>query len=131
MSGNDIVNIATSTLNKTVANLAAVDGGGTPYVQLYSYQYVTNGGIPLYLNQYGGNVAIANTSPQHALDVTGTVRATKVAVGTGASPVTWTVSATTPEGAITAPIGSIHSDNVTGAIYRKTSGAGNTGWVTP
>ena len=37
----------------------------------------------------------------------------------------------TPEGTITAVVGSTCVDTATGAIYRKTSGTGNTGWVTP
>lgn len=37
----------------------------------------------------------------------------------------------TPEAAITAGIGSLARHRTTGAIYRKTSGTGNTGWVTP
>jgi len=37
----------------------------------------------------------------------------------------------TPESVETAGIGSIYTDTATGNIYRKTSGTGNTGWVTP
>lgn len=36
-----------------------------------------------------------------------------------------------PEGAETAGIGSLYTDEATGTLYRKTSGTGNTGWVTP
>lgn len=36
-----------------------------------------------------------------------------------------------PEGSITAPIGSIYTNSTNGDLYRKTSGTGNTGWVTP
>lgn len=36
-----------------------------------------------------------------------------------------------PEGAITAPVGCIYHRTDTGDIWRKTSGTGNTGWVTP
>jgi hypothetical protein len=42
-----------------------------------------------------------------------------------------TYRASTPEGAVTAPIGSTCVDTATGDVYRKTSGSGNTGWVTP
>lgn len=41
------------------------------------------------------------------------------------------VGSGTPEGAITAPVGAIYHRTDTGDVYRKTSGAGNTGWVTP
>ncbi len=37
----------------------------------------------------------------------------------------------TPEGAIAAGIGSRAIHRTTGAVYRKTSGTGNVGWVTP
>lgn len=43
----------------------------------------------------------------------------------------WTTHAGSPNGAITAPIGSLCTDSVNGDLYRKTTGAGNTGWVTP
>lgn len=35
----------------------------------------------------------------------------------------------TPEGAVTAPVGSIVLRTDTGQVYKKTSGSGNTGWV--
>lgn len=37
----------------------------------------------------------------------------------------------TPEAVETAGVGSIYTDTATGDVYRKTSGTGNTGWVTP
>lgn len=37
----------------------------------------------------------------------------------------------TPEAVITAPVGSIYYNTAAGTVYRKTSGTGNTGWVTP
>jgi hypothetical protein len=49
----------------------------------------------------------------------------------GAGP-TWTTGTGTPEGAVTAPIGSLFSRTDGGAgtsLYVKESGAGNTGWV--
>jgi len=41
------------------------------------------------------------------------------------------VGSGSPEGAITAPVGCIYHRTDTGDIWRKTSGTGNTGWVTP
>lgn len=38
-------------------------------------------------------------------------------------------SSGTPEAAVTAPVGSVCVDVATGELYRKASGAGNTGWV--
>lgn len=36
-----------------------------------------------------------------------------------------------PEGVVTANVGSLYRNTSNGAVYRKTSGTGNTGWVTP
>lgn len=44
----------------------------------------------------------------------------------------WTSGAGTPEGNVTAPVGSLYTDNAGGAgtvLYIKESGSGNTGWV--
>lgn len=63
-----------------------------------------------------------------------------VATGTGtASTVRYYTTTTvwfgsgsgTPEASQTAGIGSVYTDTATGTLYRKTSGTGNTGWVTP
>jgi hypothetical protein len=46
--------------------------------------------------------------------------------------VLWRTGAGTPEGAVTAPVGSMYTDTTGGAgttLYVKESGAGNTGWV--
>jgi hypothetical protein len=51
--------------------------------------------------------------------------------GSSTTP-SWTTGTGTPEGVVTAPIGSLFSrtDGSTGtAVYRKESGVGNTGWV--
>lgn len=50
----------------------------------------------------------------------------------GAGAVIWTSGSGTPEGAVTAPIGSLYTRTDGGAgttLYVKESGAGNTGWV--
>jgi len=50
----------------------------------------------------------------------------------GAGPAIWTSGVGTPEGAVSAPVGSLftRTDGGTGsALYVKESGAGNTGWV--
>lgn len=50
----------------------------------------------------------------------------------GAGTVTWTSGAGTPEGAVTAAVGSLYTRTDGGAgttMYVKESGAGNTGWV--
>jgi hypothetical protein len=50
----------------------------------------------------------------------------------GAGAVIWTSGAGTPEGAVTAPVGSLYTRTDGGALttlYVKESGTGNTGWV--
>jgi len=50
----------------------------------------------------------------------------------GASGPLWTAGAGSPEGAVTAPPGSLYTDTAGGAgatLYVKESGTGNTGWV--
>jgi hypothetical protein len=43
--------------------------------------------------------------------------------------VKWRTSSGDPEGAVIAPIGSIHSNTVDGSIHRKIEGAGSSGWA--
>jgi hypothetical protein len=57
------------------------------------------------------------TIPEQRFWLTGTVW-----IGSGSG---------SPEGVETAGIGSIYTDTSSGSVYRKTSGSGNTGWVTP
>jgi hypothetical protein len=52
--------------------------------------------------------------------------------GAGQTGVSWTKGSGSPEGVITAPVGSIYSNTSGGAsttLYVKTSGSGNTGWT--
>lgn len=54
---------------------------------------------------------------------------TTIAIGAGR---TWSTGAGSPEGVVTAPIGSLYSNTSGGAsttLYVKTSGSGNTGWT--
>ena len=53
-----------------------------------------------------------------------------ITMGTGSTKVTWTSGSGSPEGAITANVGSIYSrtDSTTYNLYSKSSGSGNTGW---
>ena len=48
----------------------------------------------------------------------------KVSGGTG-----WHHGSGTPEGTVTAPVGSFYADTGGGGMYYKSSGAGNTGWT--
>lgn len=60
------------------------------------------------------------------------VAANKGLVFAGNGDVVWRVGAGSPEGAVTAPVGSLYTRSDGGAnttLYVKESGAGNTGWV--
>ncbi len=62
--------------------------------------------------------------------ITGTTITASTSLGVGTR--TWTIGAGSPEGVVTAPIGSLYSNTSGGAsttLYVKTSGAGNTGWT--
>lgn len=64
------------------------------------------------------------------LRTTGTVRGGAFDFGSG--QVSWTSGSGSPEGAVTAPVGSLFSRTNGGAgtsLYVKESGVGNTGWV--
>lgn len=65
------------------------------------------------------------------LGFTGTPTVTSIGVGGNAGP-KWSSGNGTPEGVVTAPIGSLYSNTAGGALttlYVKTSGVGNTGWT--
>lgn len=84
----------------------------------------------------GDGIAIGGTAdtPTVAVDMTNTelVAGLGIRIIDGAGP-RWTGGTSSPEGVVTAPIGSIFSrtdGGVTTALYVKESGVGNTGWVT-
>lgn len=68
-----VLDLNTSTIalaaasDSNVAHLGA--GGGS--INLYGYQYATNGPLPMYLNQYGGNVGIGTVGALSALSING------------------------------------------------------------
>lgn len=76
---------------------------------------------------FAGTLSVSN------INASGYVAATNsFKIGNAASPPTWTAGSGTPEGAVTAPVGSIYSRTDGGAatsFYVKESGTGNTGWV--
>lgn len=74
----------------------------------------------------GAGIYTTNSGGDKGAD---TVNALKYYIGSG---VFWSAGAGTPEGVVTAPIGSLFSRTDGGAtttLYVKTSGAGNTGWT--
>lgn len=107
-------------------------GGNTFY--LYnddgSFRFGTAGSDKMLIDTTSGNIGIGAASTSDKLAVNGVVAATSYRQG--ASGPTWSSGSGTPEGTITAPIGSTFSrtNGSTGtSLYVKESGSGNTGWV--
>lgn len=105
-----------------------------------------NGDLILIPRTSGANdvrVYVGSGTPTEALVVQGSttnvlVQAGNLVIGTSGKGVvlpggiTWTSGAGTPEGVVTAPIGSLYSRSDGGLLtsfYVKQSGTGNTGWA--
>jgi hypothetical protein len=101
----------------------------------------TNGNFSQISNSSGGEMRLA-TGGGDALLLGGTGDATvsvgNLIIGTASKGVslpggiTWTSGAGSPEGVVTAPVGSLYSRSDGGlltSLYVKESGSGNTGWV--
>ena len=74
----------------------------------------------------------AGTGPSGTFNAVSAVTVTASNGFTNYSSVTWTANANSPEGVITAVVGSLYSRTNGGAVtslYVKESGTGNTGWV--
>lgn len=102
--------------------IAAVNAANTRYVGLDANNHLA-----------GGDGADLTGAALWKLDNdSGEVRANGgVRVGSATGP-TWTSGTGSPEGVVTAPIGSLYTDTNGGAgttLYAKESGSGNTGWA--
>lgn len=88
--------------------------------------------LPLTLDKTNNFVGINNLTPSEVLDVTGNAKVSgSIAVGSGGTTIT--SSSSSPEGTVSAPVGSLYmrTDGSTGtSVYVKESGSGNTGWNT-
>lgn len=88
--------------------------------------------LPLTLDKTNNFVGVNTLVPSNALDVTGNAKVSgSIAVGSGG--ITITSSSSSPEGTVSAPVGSLYmrTDGSTGtSVYVKESGSGNTGWNT-
>lgn len=114
---NDIVHVAGDGYSVYIA------GSGTGIVIIDSDLTLT------------GDFNFSGTFSPAAISVPGAVTAGTVVTGASlalAAGPTWTSGVGSPEGVVTAPVGSLYSNRSGGAsttLYVKTSGAGNTGWT--
>ena len=117
------------------------EGGFSTYANSFpftfdgSYSRFRPGGTERVRFSAAGNVLVGSTSDS-GLSGAGNIRATAVIEGAsfrqGGSGPTWTSGSGSPEGAVTAPVGSLFSRTDGGAgttLYVKESGSGNTGWA--
>ncbi len=127
----------------TPARIRLVDNNGTGYNGYIGIGVLGASNVGLFFQTGNGaanvnmvidvngdvGIGIGSAVPSAKLQVSGTVKATDFAQGAG--PV-WKSGSGTPEGVVTAPVGSLFSRTDGGAgtsLYVKQSGAGNTGWV--
>ena len=124
----------------------SIQGGGTPNLDFYPTWSSTQGILSLSSGIYNlsgqtvfTNDVLANTDNADDIGTSGGNRFRTIYAATGfsgpkytvAGNIFWSSGAGSPEGAVTADIGSIYSRNNGSSnttIYAKTSGGGNTGW---
>lgn len=118
-------------------NPAAISGTGTSGAIPEFTGANTLGDSPI--NDTGGAIVVsspgglfASVGPLHAV---GNVQAdaallsgTFVRIGGSAGPM-WSSGSGSPEGVVTASVGSLYSDVAGANLWFKTTGAGNTGWT--
>lgn len=101
----------------------------------YGIQFIANGNVRVEIQgsatNYALTPAVTNTQPLGTAALRWSdLYATNVRPGAGTA--IWTSGTGTPEGNVTAPVGSLFTRTDGGAgstLYVKESGAGNTGWV--
>ena len=111
----------------SIKSLFVSNSGGSGNQQLGHLQFNTSGVERMRIER-DGNVGIGTDTPSAKLDVNGTTKADSFQIDS----VTWSSGAGTPEGSVTAVVGSLFSRTDGGAgtsLYVKESGTGNTGWV--
>lgn len=99
-----------------------------------TYERITGGSAPIALDGVAGKILTAAVTGDAAdwFEFDNSGRKLFMGNGSGTGDISITLSALTPEGAITANPGSIHFNTGGGAgtcFYVKESGTGNTGWA--
>jgi len=121
------------------ASNAALRAGGRGYnvgVGTYAVSFSDSGPVAKAAAQYlwtDSTASYAGTIDTGiARSAAGSIQVTDGSTGYGTIQDLYRrVGSGSPEGVITAPVGCIYHRTDTGDIWRKTSGTGNTGWVTP
>lgn len=135
------VNAGNLGIESTLLTLGRINytGADSSNAQIFAVQ---KGGATKFRVQTDEAVAVLTTTEATTAGVGslttagGIYAAKKIIAGTSISPsgsaVTWTAGVGSPEGVVTAVVGSLYSRTDGGAgssLYVKESGAGNTGWV--
>jgi hypothetical protein len=112
--------------NNNLYGTGTLPFSGTPFIVAAS----NNGNIYGNQNFYGTPLtALTNNTFNYPFVVSGSVQATSF----NNSGLTWITGSESPEGNVTAAVGSIYSNGggmtPTTVFYVKTSGSGNTGWT--
>lgn len=128
---SDLVEL-TSDNNTFSGNSYTFTGRGTTN----TIRILPNNATPTFGTTTNCNLGlIANSISIAVLTTTGNVSLTQAGasiVFAGNNNALWRTGTGSPEGAVTAPVGSLYTDTSGGAgttLYVKESGAGNTGWV--
>jgi hypothetical protein len=111
------------------------EGGSTSYIQPYGNNSSTQGSLRIRCNSSDGSLSTV-AAEFDASNVT--INNGNLVIGTSGKGIslpggiTWTSGSGSPEGVVTAPIGSLYSRSDGGlltSLYVKQSGSGNTGWA--
>jgi hypothetical protein len=102
------------------------------YAGAYTGNIGTSGATDFNICANGNVVATAKTGGDFSLRAGNLVIATSGKGITLPGGITWTSGAGSPEGVVTAPVGSLYSRSdggISTSLYVKQSGTGNTGWA--
>lgn len=125
-----------NTIHGDIAGYELTTGSNNVFIGSNSGRGVTTGSGNVCIGHFAGAPLAATTAEIVSIrSGSGNRRLTITDAGfieVGAALLQWTAGTGSPEGVVTAPIGSLYSNLSGGAsttLYVKTSGAGNTGWT--